>query len=113
MCIYSGCSGLTEVTISNSVMTIGSYAFNNCSGLTSVTIPDGVTFIGEWAFWGCSGLTSVTIPNSVTAIKGYTFYGCDNLTWFIPLISLLQVQTRILLMIGYIRMRRFVSQKRL
>jgi len=76
---FSGCNGLTSVTIPNSVASIGEGAFWGCSDLTSVTIPNSVTFIGEWAFRDCSGLTSVTIPNSVTSIEG-TFYGCSGLT---------------------------------
>ncbi|GHT12598.1 hypothetical protein AGMMS4956_07450 [Bacteroidia bacterium] len=74
------CSGLTSVTIGNSVTSIGSYAFYDCSGLTAVTIPNSVTSIGESAFSGCSGLTSVTIPNSVTSIGDEAFSGCSGLT---------------------------------
>ena len=51
-----------------------------CSGLTSVTIPNSVTTIGGSAFLGCSGLTSVTIPNSVTTIEGGAFDYCTGLT---------------------------------
>ena len=77
---FRGCSGLTSVTIGNSVTSIGDYAFWDCSGLTSVTIPDSVTSIGYWAFSGCSGLTSVTIGNSVTSIGDYAFRYCSGLT---------------------------------
>ena len=57
-----------------SVDAIGAYAFKECSGLTSVTIPNSVT-IGSYAFQDCSRLTSVTIPNSVTDIGRYAFRG--------------------------------------
>ena len=35
------------------VTSIGSYAFDDCSGLTSVTIPNSITNIGGAAFGGC------------------------------------------------------------
>ena len=76
---FSYCSGLTSVTISNSVTNIGEGAFSNCSGLTSVTIPNRVKSIGYQAFYGCSRLTSVTIPNSVTSIGDYAFKDCNNI----------------------------------
>ena len=77
---FSGCSGLTSVTIGNGVTSIGDYAFDGCSGLTSVTIPDSVTSIGDHAFCNCSGLTSVTIPDSVTNIGSSAFGVCNGLT---------------------------------
>ena len=77
---FSKCSGLTSVTIPNSVTSIGGGAFIDCSGLTSVTIPNSVTSIGGGAFQGCSCLTSVTIPNSVTRIEETAFSGCRGLT---------------------------------
>ena len=73
---FHGCSSLTSVTIPNSVTSIGNSAFSFCSNLTSVTIPSSVTSIGGYAFQRCSSLTSVTIPNSVTSIGYAVFAGC-------------------------------------
>ena len=77
---FSGCTGLTSVTIPESVTSIGDCAFSGCTGLTSVTIPNSVTSIGRNAFSGCSGLASIEIPNSVTTIGKYAFYICSGLT---------------------------------
>lgn len=64
------------------VTSIGYRAFSGCSGLTSVTIPDGVTNIGDSVFCGCSRLTSVTIGNGVTSIGSGAFDGCSGLKSF-------------------------------
>ena len=104
---FSGCSGLTTVTIPNSVTKIGDWAFYNCKGLTEVNynaenctsmgsssypvfsgcsslktlnIGNEVNTIPNSAFSGCSGLTTVTIPNSVTTIGSEAFSGCSGLT---------------------------------
>ena len=82
---FYDCSGLTSVTIPDSVTTIGWGAFEDCSGLTSVTIPDSVTTIGSWAFADCSGLTSVTIPDSVTTIGSWAFYGTKLATVYVAI----------------------------
>ena len=77
---FGYCSGLTSVTIPNSVTTIGDAAFVYCSGLTSITIPNSVTSILEFAFMGCSGLTSLTIGNGLITIGDHVFSGCTGLT---------------------------------
>ena len=76
---FMACVGLTELTIPDGVTSIRRAAFSLCRGLTSVTIPDGVTSIGELAFSRCTGLTSVTIPDSVTSIDRGVFYYCGAL----------------------------------
>ena len=73
---YKGDEPTGTLEIKEGTKAIAGYAFAYCSGLTSVTIPNSVTSIGEHAFYGCSGLTSVTIPNSVTSIGEYAFEGC-------------------------------------
>ena len=77
---FCNCTGLTSITIPNSVTSIGDSAFSDCTGLTSITIPDSVTSIGEYAFAWCESLTSITIPDSVTSIGEYAFYDCAGLT---------------------------------
>ena len=75
---FFSCSGLTSVTIPDSVTSIGDRAFSDCRGLTGVTIGNGVTRIGDFAFADCSGLTDVTIPASVTSIGSDAFAWCYN-----------------------------------
>lgn len=77
---FEDCSGLTSVTIPNSVTLIKYGAFLNCTGLTTVTIPNSVTTMNEAVFSGCSGLTSVNISNSLTTIELQTFSACTGLT---------------------------------
>jgi hypothetical protein len=75
-----GTATLVGITIPNSVISIGQYAFSNCANLTSVNIPDGVTSIGQQAFFQCTSLASITIPDGVTSISYRTFYECTSLT---------------------------------
>ena len=50
-------SSLKSVTVTGGNILYG--AFRDCTGLTSVTIPDSVTSIGSCAFEGCTGLTRI------------------------------------------------------
>ena len=68
---FYGCSNLTNVSIPNTVKTIGSYSFIG-SGITTITIPDSVVSIGTYAFYN-SQLTSVTIGNSVKNVGRFAF----------------------------------------
>ena len=77
---FSGCRGLTSITIPSSVTSLGESCFSGCRGLTSITIPSSVTSLGDECFNGCIGLTSITIPSSVTSLGDCCFYGCSGLT---------------------------------
>ena len=79
-CAFSDCKNLTNITIPNSVTTIGYSAFENCISLTNILIPNSVTSIGYSAFENCSALTDVSIPNRVTVIANATFRNCTSLT---------------------------------
>ena len=76
---FFGCTGLTSITIPNSVTTLEGSCFFGCTGLTSITIPNSVTSLGYECFKGCTGLTSITIPNSVTSLGSGCFANCARL----------------------------------
>lgn len=76
---FDDCIRLASVEIPNSINEIGNNAFEGCASLTSIEIPNSVTKIGNYAFADCSSLTSIIIPNSVTSIGKCAFIGCTSL----------------------------------
>ncbi len=76
---FYGCSGLTEITIPNSVTSIGSGAFKNCTNLSYVSLPSYITTIEDETFKGCTSLEDIGIPSSVTSIGDEAFKGCTSL----------------------------------
>ncbi len=70
---------ITDVTIPDSVKTIGNRAFYSCN-ITEIIIPDGVTTIGDNAFASCSRLVKAEIPASITSIDENTFNLCNMLS---------------------------------
>ena len=61
---FSGCHGLTSVTISDSVTDIGEWAFSQSRKLTSVKIGRGVKGMGQAPFYWCSGLKSISVSEA-------------------------------------------------
>ena len=81
---FGSCTGLTSADIPNSVRTFGSSIFYSCSNLSNVTLSNGLTTLGGSMFSNCTSLTSITIPNSVTALSEYLFSGCGFTSVTIP-----------------------------
>ena len=70
-------SQLKVVTITSGE-SIGWNAFSGCTGLTSITIPDSVTNIGGYALSSCASLTSIKFQGTKAqwyAIKGINEIG--------------------------------------
>lgn len=76
---FSGCSNLISIDLGSSVTKIDNSAFSRCRNLTAASIPSSVTEIGSNAFSECYGLEFVSIPNSITIIDQSTFYSCKKL----------------------------------
>ncbi len=69
----------THLQIREDTVSISEAALRNQSGLSSVSIPDTVEYIGGDAFLGCSNLESINIPASVTYIDSYAFSECSGI----------------------------------
>ena len=72
-------SGLTTVTLPNSLTYLGSSAFSSCKDLASISIGTGITEIPYNCFTGCNALTSIDLPEHVTSIGGGAFSYCNGL----------------------------------
>lgn len=98
-------SGIEEITLPDSLLTIEANAFEECLKLTTVNVSENarlneikerafyalpklttigfgkkLTTIGNNVFEGCTALADVTLPNSVTTLGTKVFYNCSALT---------------------------------
>lgn len=99
---FSYCEDIATISVDNSVLEIGSYAFYDSgddtvvtfadcnldmddkafqsSCLVTLTITGCETVMGENTFSYCEDLTDVTIGAKSTEIGSYSFYDCSDLT---------------------------------
>ena len=80
--VFSGCTLLTDVTLSNSLKDLSKDMFNGCTSLKSIIIPNYIWSIdGSFPFSGCKSLEEIHIPKSVNYISKHLL-SCvsDNLT---------------------------------
>jgi len=74
-CFYQ-CTGLTSITLANSITLISIGAFNSCTGLTSVTLSNTIDTIDIFCFVSCTSLTSITFPSSISVLSAFSFGSC-------------------------------------
>ncbi len=77
---FRNCQHLREVTFAGNVSTIGDYAFESCTALTGITLTDSVAFINNAAFINCTALETVVFGNGLDSIGAQAFSGCTSLT---------------------------------
>lgn len=75
---FCDCAKLDSVTIPETILEIGRYAFGGCPKLTSILLPSSIKVIRENTF-SSSGLKSISIPESVCIIEKEAFYKCSKL----------------------------------
>lgn len=74
-----GCSSLSLVTLTDSVMGIGNSAFEGCALLNAFNFPTGLKTIGNSSFAACEKLSAIEVPSTVTSIGENAFAGCSAL----------------------------------
>ena len=73
---FNNCDSLRTISIPETISTIPSYCFNDCNNLRKVELPSALTSINQYAFNNCNALSEVTLPSSLTSIDSYAFYDC-------------------------------------
>ncbi len=70
---FGNVTGLSAITIPDSVEIIGYRAFAACHSLEDVSLGKGIKHIGSYAFFACGQLSEVVIPDSVETIGESAF----------------------------------------
>ena len=82
-CFFAGLSGISEINIPDSVVTIDNGAFFNCRNVSVLNLPENGSLktIGNAAFANInSSLNEINIPASVETIDHYAFTNCYNVS---------------------------------
>lgn len=76
---FFNCTALTAIHFGKNVREIGARCFINCTSLTALTVPDTVEKLGLRAFNSCQSLTEVTLGAGITTLSSYLFSDCRSL----------------------------------
>ncbi len=74
---------VTDVSLPDTLKTIGEGAFNRTYSLLNINFPQSLTTIGEGSFWR-TGVSNIIIPDSVTSVEGASFRAPAIETLFVP-----------------------------
>lgn len=73
-------SGLTQITIPQSVTRIDRRPFDNSQNLETIVLEEGIgDILSESIFYGLTNLKNVSLPSSITKIPKYAFNNCKSL----------------------------------
>lgn len=80
-CTFYNCYYLKEISLPNSVVSVGNSAIYGCRNLQKIELPNSITDIASQAFMENISLNSIKLPEKLTAISDSLFYGCTNLSY--------------------------------
>lgn len=96
---FTGCTALTNVVLTEGIVTFGNYnngegsVFENCTALSSINIPNSLTNMGYNTFQNCTSLTGEFIwPEKVPFIPSNCFNG-SGISSFIAKTGLKKIYT--------------------
>ncbi len=69
----------TSFKLPNTIVSIGSNAFENCVEMQNIVMSKNVKTIGNRSFCGCSKLKNIELPQYITRIEQDTFAQCELL----------------------------------
>lgn len=70
-------SYITDINIPVSVTKIWYYAFSGTTGLSEITLTDSINYIGDFAFYD-TGITELIVPSKVETINNRFFYNATS-----------------------------------
>ena len=78
---FNGLTNLSKLYLTNSIDSIGDYAFINCSNCEILTdLPVNLKYLGTRAFSSCPKITEIKIPGSVKNLPEGCFENCKGLS---------------------------------
>lgn len=76
---FTNCKNLKNIRLSSNLYTIGDHAFTSCTSLENIDIPDSVEEMYIYIFSHCKSLRTAKLPNKRQNITEGTFYNCEKL----------------------------------
>lgn len=73
ICLFKGCSVLSNVSIHGRLTKIPAYSFDGCN-LSTLNLSNSIEEIGDYAFQNNTALTTVSLGGNIKTIGGFAFY---------------------------------------
>ena len=77
--VFNGCVSLTEISLPQTLSSVGQYALAG-TGIVQAVLPQNVETVGDSAFEGCENLISATLGQKVRVLGASAFQNCISLS---------------------------------